>query len=331
MDILVEEVNPRIIINSCSRNSIQFEIHGVDISYVNGLRRAVLNELQTLAIDECVFNRNESVLSDEFIAHRLGLVPIYTDDLDCVQEQRACACNRGCKKCTVTAEIDVTNDTDEPMMVTDKHIQVAKDMLPTRPNGDTLRCLPLVDVDSSLDAIPIIKLNPGASLHVDLTIRKGRGKVHAKWCPVSKCVAKPVPIIVFDDAGLEYLEDFRPYAQHFVDTVCPKGLFELTLDGRVTLPPENLRDCVLCGECERFSKDELPSGVHDAPALPDTLNACYIRTSRTAFLIDIESIGTIPAPDIFKMAKSVLHREYLVPVQAAIQQMTHDAEGFDGL
>ncbi len=48
-------------------------------SFVNALRRAIINEVPTLAIEEVEFRKQTSALYDEILAHRLGLLPLKTD------------------------------------------------------------------------------------------------------------------------------------------------------------------------------------------------------------------------------------------------------------
>ena len=47
-------------------------------SLANAIRRSV-DEIPVLAIDEVEFYRNDSALYDEFLAHRLGLIPLKTE------------------------------------------------------------------------------------------------------------------------------------------------------------------------------------------------------------------------------------------------------------
>lgn len=58
-----------------------FSLIGVDAAIANAFRRILLAEVPTLAIDKCFIMDNGSVIADEVLAHRLGLVPL-TGSLD---------------------------------------------------------------------------------------------------------------------------------------------------------------------------------------------------------------------------------------------------------
>ena len=57
-------------------HEIQFELSETDTSMANTLRRFMIAEVPTLMIDLVEYSDNSTVLNDEYIAHRLGLVPI---------------------------------------------------------------------------------------------------------------------------------------------------------------------------------------------------------------------------------------------------------------
>ena len=60
---------------------LRFIVKGIDVSLVNALRRIMLIEVPAMAIDDVVIIENSSVLYDEIIAHRLGLIPLRSDNL----------------------------------------------------------------------------------------------------------------------------------------------------------------------------------------------------------------------------------------------------------
>ena len=72
---------PKIEILSVAPHQISFILSETDTSMANTLRRIMIAEVPTLAIDLVEYSENSSVLNDEYIAHRLGLIPIrYTPE-----------------------------------------------------------------------------------------------------------------------------------------------------------------------------------------------------------------------------------------------------------
>lgn len=71
-----------------SKDELVFEMVHVDVSFVNALRRIMLSEIPTVAIEAVYMWNNSSIVHDEVLSHRLGLVPIYMDArlLDEVEE-----------------------------------------------------------------------------------------------------------------------------------------------------------------------------------------------------------------------------------------------------
>jgi len=73
---------PKIEIVSHTSDSMTFMLTKTDASVANALRRVIISEVPTMAIDLVEIENNTSVLHDEFIAHRLGLIPLRSTRLD---------------------------------------------------------------------------------------------------------------------------------------------------------------------------------------------------------------------------------------------------------
>ena len=143
-------------------------LKGIDRVYANALRRFAISEVPCMAIDEIVIHENSSVLYDEILAHRLGLIPLTTDLEGYILPQDCdCKTSLGCTKCRVLLVLDA----------------VATDEVKTIYSGDLVyedtRVKPYVD------NIPIIKLAPSQKIKLEAYAKLGKGRHHAKWQPVT--------------------------------------------------------------------------------------------------------------------------------------------------
>ena len=80
-DIGVGRIDPKFKITSLEPMKMCFTLSNVDITIANALRRIMISEVRTLAIDLVSIEENTSVLFDEFIAHRIGMLPIWSHDV----------------------------------------------------------------------------------------------------------------------------------------------------------------------------------------------------------------------------------------------------------
>ena len=102
-------LEPRIRIMYKDLYTLKFELSNTDLTVANALRRIIISEVPTMAIDKVEISENTSALHDEFIAHRCGLIPIVSDEVARYNTIDACDCAAGCPKCTVFFELDVLN------------------------------------------------------------------------------------------------------------------------------------------------------------------------------------------------------------------------------
>ena len=71
----------------------------------NALRRIIISEVPTMAIEMVQVAENTSCLNDEFIAHRIGLVPLYSENVDEFEFNSKCVCEGFCHRCSVRYHI----------------------------------------------------------------------------------------------------------------------------------------------------------------------------------------------------------------------------------
>lgn len=60
-------------------NDMEFDIVGVEAAIPNAFRRILLSDVPTMAFDRVFMFNNTSIIQDEVLAHRLGLIPLKAD------------------------------------------------------------------------------------------------------------------------------------------------------------------------------------------------------------------------------------------------------------
>jgi len=151
------------IINKDSQK-ISVKLKGVPLQYANALRRVCLNGVPVFAIDTVDIIENSSVLPDEGLAHRLGLIPIKTD-LTRFNEPSKCDCQSesGCSNCRVMLVLD-SGDSDVTRTIFSNELSSEDD-----------------SIKPTSDKISIVQLTQGQRIKVECYARLGRGTEHAKW------------------------------------------------------------------------------------------------------------------------------------------------------
>lgn len=130
-----------------------------------------------MAIDLVEIEENSSVLNDEFIAHRLGLIPLYSDSVNRFEYTRECDCTAYCDKCSVRFTLNVVGEEDRIRHVTTHDLKSSDPfVVPIYSRGRE------GEYDNSQDIL-IVKLAPGQRLSLRAIAKKGVGKEHAKWNP----------------------------------------------------------------------------------------------------------------------------------------------------
>ena len=130
---------------------IAIKLKGVPLQYANALRRVCLNGVTVFAIDTVDIIENTSVLPDEGLAHRLGLIPLKTD-------------------------LSKYNESDKILLVLDSgESEVTRTVLSSELSSEDDTVKPVSE------KIPIVQLAPGQKIKIECYARLGRGTEHAKW------------------------------------------------------------------------------------------------------------------------------------------------------
>ncbi|KAM0674335.1 RNA polymerase II subunit 3 [Gurleya vavrai] len=161
---------PIINFKTKSKNYLTFSISKTNLSFANSFRRVLLCEIPTVAFDIVHIIQNTSVLPDDLLVHRLGLIPTYTTR-DLIYS-KDCMCDGFCAKCGISVTLDVDNFTTEIRTVTSKDLKI--DGFETEEMADT-----------TFDDTIIAKLSKNHHLQLSAIIRKGTGMMNAKWSPVT--------------------------------------------------------------------------------------------------------------------------------------------------
>ncbi len=130
--------------------TVSFDVKGADIKLLNALRRTIISAVPVYAIEEIVFTTNTSILNDENLSHRMGLVPLTAD---------ASTVSQG-------SDMSLRMEVEGP---------------------GTIYTKDLVAADNSIkpvyDNMPLVKLMPKHKIKLEAKAVIGTGKNHVKWQP----------------------------------------------------------------------------------------------------------------------------------------------------
>lgn len=239
---------PKIEVKNLTENTIQFLLSHTHVSFANSLRRVMIAEVPAFAIDLVQVERNETMLFDEYIAHRLGMIPLrYIGDDDITRKfkfprdcTRPSTAEEACPECSVEIDLSVKNTSvDEPLNVT------SRDLVSHNPEIQPVHYATQEEADlcdAADGGIVIAKLAPGESLKMRCIARLGTGKEHAKWCSCSVATFRYDYEVTIDHDLLEVFgADRDAKCQEFVKK-CQPGVFRWDEERKMIV----LKDKELC-------------------------------------------------------------------------------------
>ncbi len=128
-------------------NKLSFTAKGVSLPLANAIRRYSMNHIPVLAIDQITMYENSASIFDEYIAHRIGMLPIKTP-----------------KRLPASAEISFVLDAQGPKPVLSEDLKSSD-----------------AGISVAEPRIPIVTLMENQTLRLEGKAILGTGRKHAKF------------------------------------------------------------------------------------------------------------------------------------------------------
>jgi len=143
-----------------NKEKISFKISDISAAFAGEMRNIMISEIPTLSIEWIDFHKNDSVICDEIIASRLGLIPLVFDP-KMFNFKEECKCKgKGCSHCQAKFSLKKKG----PCVVY---------------SGD-MKCVDKT-IKPAYPKIPITELSEKQELEFEAYAELGVGKTHAKW------------------------------------------------------------------------------------------------------------------------------------------------------
>ncbi|KAK1440200.1 hypothetical protein QVD17_06025 [Tagetes erecta] len=296
--------NFKVKVIKLSEEDMEFDLIGIDASIANAFRRILISELPTMAIEKVLVANSSSVVQDEVLAHRLGLIPIqvdprlfeYMSENDVPNEKNTIVFKLHFKCERKSGERRTVYSHDLKWLPSGSEY-----MLPTENSSDpSSKPKTYTSFTSSQDSLPeflnnpitvtpgiiITKLGPGQEIELEAHAVKGLGQTHAKWSPVATAWYRMLPEVILP-------RDIIGEAAQKLVNKCPVKVFDIEDmgDGVKRATVARPRACTLCRECIRE---------------PGWENKVELRRVRDHFIFTIESTGAMPPEVLFTEAVQIL-------------------------
>jgi len=192
-------------------NFIQFSISNIHIGLANAIRRIMIAEVPTMAIDFARIMQNSGCIHDDMIAQRIGLIPFVSTNVDKFDYHW----NNSEGLSEVEYELNIINTGDEIIEVTSNDLKIKNVNNYTGYIKNIYKSVTVVDMGYP---IVITKLAKGQQLYFICSVRKGISQEHAKFQPTSS-------------VGYEILPDNEfLFKVETVGSLTPSEVIEKTFD-----------------------------------------------------------------------------------------------------
>jgi DNA-directed RNA polymerases I and III subunit RPAC1 len=205
---------------------------GVDAPVANALRRILLSEVPSVAIEAVYIMQNTSIIQDEVLSHRLGLVPLRVDprQMEAVTPgDEPTDLNTVVYKMSVRGTAEASRYTKEEVAALEassddaegRYTKVYSRDLVWQPQGGQEERFK-GRADPVHGDILLAKLAPGQSIELEAHAVKSVGKDHAKFSPVSTASYRLLPAVALSEEA-----PFEDDEARALVAACPLGVFDI--------------------------------------------------------------------------------------------------------
>ncbi|KAK6635778.1 hypothetical protein RUM44_001032 [Polyplax serrata] len=281
----------KVVIIKISEFNIEFDLIGISCAVANAFRRILLSEVPSMAIEKVFVLNNTSLIKDEVLAHRLGLVPLKADpklfefrpenstepnEQDTLEYELKikCTVNRDGHKNSYQIDDLYVNHS-----VYSKHIKWV-------PIGSQAKTYKEKDVLPVHADILLNKLRPGQELDLRLHAVKGIGKDHTKFSPVATAFYRMLPEI-------NIIKTVTGEAAERLQTCFSPGVIELREN------EDGVNEAFVANA--RYDSGSRIVYRHD-----DLKDCVEMKRVRGHFIFVIESVGALPPEELFIESVKIL-------------------------
>ncbi|KAF2879472.1 hypothetical protein ILUMI_26696 [Ignelater luminosus] len=271
---------------------MEFDIIGMHPFLANTFRRLMLSDVPSMAVEKVHVYNNTSIIQDEVLCHRLGLIPLRADPR--MFDYRSND-SEGTEQDTLEFELKIKctwnkDENKDSSRVDDmyKNNNVYSKHIKWLPIGNQSETYKPADVGPIDDDILIAKMRPGHELDLKLIAVKGIGRDHAKFSPVATAFYRLLP-------DIKLTREVEGEAAERLKKCFSPGVIGLRhKEGRTVAVVEN----------SRYDSSSRNIFRHD-----DLKDAVIMTKIQDHFIFSIESVGAMPPDIIFTEAVKILRNK----------------------
>lgn len=283
------------IIEYTKGRELEIDIVGIAPAIANAYRRIMLAEVPTMAIEHVFIHNNTSVIQDEMLAHRLGLIPLHADPTKFNWKTPGLGPHNTSSayslmfsleaKCERLPECEPDRTGRREDLY--KDYKIFSGHMKWEPLGDQSNRFTEKDIPRPVHKrILIAKLSGKQELDLRLHAIKGIGRDHAKFSPVATASYRLMPEI-------KIKEDITGEAAFRLQESFSDGVIALEGGSRKA----------------KVANARIDSGSRNIFRYADLKDKVTYNLIKDHFIFKIESTGSIPALDILLQSCSILEQK----------------------